>query len=145
MTTEAPRTRTAAGGHILVGAAGSVVLIGAAFVALAGLIDGGSALAGAAVGIALALVFFVFGTAAVNAVARIMPQASVLFALLTYALQVVLVAVVFIVLNSSGALDEQLDARWLGGGVILATLTWMVAQITFFRRARIPVFEAAAR
>ena len=77
-----------------------------------------------------------------------MPSATVLVALVTYALQLVVMAAVILTLVRSGLFDETLDRRWLGGGVAMATLAWMIAQIVSATKARIPVYdlpEAGAR
>ena len=72
---------------------------------------------------------FGFGTFTVNAVAELMPTASLLVALLTYTLQVVAMGLAFVALSGSGALDETIDGAWLGGTVIAGTMVWLVVQI----------------
>ncbi len=70
-----------------------------------------------------------------------MPSATVLVALVTYALQLVVLAAVALSFVRNGVFDETLDRRWFGGGVALATAAWMVAQIVAATRARIPVYD----
>ena len=47
---------------------------------------------------------------------RMAPAASMLVALMTYTLQVALVALVFVMLTSSGAVGTTLTAGWLAAG-----------------------------
>jgi ATP synthase protein I len=86
-------------------------------------------------------VFFGFGALTVNAVAAVSPAASLLVALLTYVLQVVAVGVVFLALDASGALGTTVDAGWVAGTVIAATLCWLVAQILAATRSRQPIYD----
>lgn len=111
-------------------------------VALAAVVADGSATAGAAVGGAIAVGVLAFGAFAVDAVSRLMPAASLLFAMVTYTFQVVLMALVFVALNRSGLLDEKLDRGWLGGAIIAGVLVWTVVQIRLATTARIPAFES---
>ena len=96
---------------------------------------------GALAGGSIAWCFFLFGSLVVEVAIRIAPQAAMLMALLTYTLQVLLVALVFVVLTSSGALDTALSSGWLAGGVIAATLAWTAGQLVTSVRARIPAYD----
>ena len=148
--TAADATGAAGGGGFT---AGVRTLLGATVVALGcGLVvtgvgavaGGGSAAAGAAVGTAVCVGVFAFGLFTVNAVARVLPSAAVLVALVTYTLQVLLLAVAFVVLQRTGALDGALDPRWLAGAVTAATLGWLTAHVWLALRARIPVYDLSA-
>jgi ATP synthase protein I len=92
----------------------------------------------------MVLVFFGLGAVVLDVVAGIAPALSMLVALLTYTLQVVLVGLVFVGLGRSGLLDSQLDAEWLGGTVIAGTLTWLAAQVVTTVRTRLPVYDLPA-
>ena len=70
---------------------------------------------------------------------------SLLVALLTYVLQVVLVAVVFAALDGSGALDSTVDRAWAGGAVIVATLVWLASHIISVTRSRQPLYDLPER
>ena len=70
-----------------------------------------------------------------------MPTASLLFAMLTYTFQVVAMALVFVALDESGLLDDELDSTWVGIAIILGALVWMTVQIVLATTARIPAFE----
>lgn len=96
---------------------------------------------GALAGGSIAWCFLLFGSLVVEVAIRIAPQAAMLMALLTYTLQVLLVAVVFVVLTSSGTLDTALSRGWLAGGVVAATLAWTAAQLITTVKTRIPVYD----
>lgn len=119
----------------------TTLLIGAALALAGALTVGAPAVLGAAIGTVLVCVFFGAGVFVLDVVASLAPAASLLVALLTYTLQVVLVGLVFVALSRSGLLEESVDARWLGGSVIAGTLAWLVAQVVASTRVRIPVYE----
>ena len=56
-------------------------------------------------------------------------------------LQVVAVGVVFLALDASGALGSTVDAGWVAGTVIAATLCWLVAQVVAATRSRQPLYD----
>jgi hypothetical protein len=146
MTTATRRTTGSAG--LVWGAAaaggGGVVLT------LAGAVAGGPAAAyGALVGTLLVVGILAFGAFAVNLVAGVMPEASFVVALVTYAAQMVTGLVALVLLTDSGALTDGTLARgWLGAAVVLATLAWCAGQIVALKRVRMPIYdlpEAGAR
>jgi ATP synthase protein I len=96
---------------------------------------------GALVGLLMVAGFFGMGALTMSVVARLAPGASLLVALLTYTLQVLLLGVVFVALTGSGATEERLDPRWLGGTVVAATLTWTVVLVVGEIRGRHPVYD----
>jgi ATP synthase protein I len=98
---------------------------------------------GALVGVVMVVGFFGFGTLTMSLVSRVAPAASLLVALLTYTLQVLLLGLVFVGLTSSGATDGALDPRWLGGTVVAATLAWTVWLVVREVRTRRPVYDVA--
>ena len=126
---------------------GCTLAVGLLAVTTAALTAGSAAALGALVGSALVLGFFGLGASVVNAVASVSPTASLLVALLTYALEVVALGAVFVALRRSGALAGTVDRGWLGGVVIAATLVWLVSQIFAETRSRHPIYdeEASAR
>lgn len=135
MTTD---TRT----HRVVTRAALVAAVAAAgLVLVAAFVSGRPAALGAAVGGVIAVAVFAFGSLAVEAVSRVMPAASLLFAMVTYTFQVVVMALVFVALNRSGLLEDDLDGRWLGGAIILGAFVWMAVQIRLATTARIPAYE----
>ena len=114
-------------------------------VAFAALTTGPAGVRGALIGSGMVLVFFGLGALVVNAVASVSPALSLLVALLTYLLQIVLVGLVFVALTQSGALDETVHREWLGGSVIAATLAWMAAQVISATRSRQPLYDLPDR
>lgn len=104
-------------------------------------VDGWDAVGGSAVGAVLVLVVLGFGSFTVSVVARAMPAASMLFALVTYVLQLVVLLAALVALSRSGAVGESLSRGWLGGTVIVGTLAWTAAQLWVSTKARIPAFD----
>jgi ATP synthase protein I len=75
----------------------------------------------------------------VNLVAGIAPKVSLVVALMTYTLQVLLLALALIVLARSDLAPDTVDPRWLGAAVLVGTLVWMAALIVGTLRAGVPV------
>ncbi|HXH78217.1 hypothetical protein [Nocardioides sp.] len=147
MTTESKQD-TRPGVTVLLVAAGAALVVGLTMTAVAALVSGPVAALSVAAGVGLVVSVLSFGAFSLNMVASIMPSATVLVALVTYALQLVVMAAVVLALVRSGAIEETLDRRWLGGGVAMATAAWMIAQIVSATKARIPLYdlpEAGAR
>jgi hypothetical protein len=140
MTTASPSRRTPP----LVLAAVSAGLLGVALAGAGALTQGTAAAYGALVGTLVAVGVFAFGAFAVDAVARLMPVASLLVAMVTYTFQVVVMALVFVAVNRAGLLESTLDREWLGGAIILGALTWSFVQVWATSSARIPAFEDPA-
>lgn len=141
MTTEAKQDRRDSGVAVLVGAALTTLVVGLLGILLGGLTGGRQAAYGALAGASIAFVIFSLGAFVVNAVAGLVPAAALLVALLTYTLQVLLLAFVFVALSDSGLLDETLDAHWLAGMIIAGTFVWTGAQLLLTTRRRIPAYD----
>ncbi|NPC98450.1 hypothetical protein [Nocardioides sp. zg-DK7169] len=129
------------GVRVLVWAASTTAGLGLVAGAVGGLVSGSAAALGVLVGALIAVLVFAFGSFTVNTVAGLMPAASLLFALLTYALQVLLLLVALVAIERAGLVEDTLDRVWLVGGIIGGTLVWMVAQVVWTVRARIPVYD----
>jgi ATP synthase protein I len=127
------------------GALVATALVGLAAALLAALVAGWSAALGALVATGMVCVFFAFGAMVLAVVSSLAPAASLLIALLTYTLKVVLIGLVFVVLSRSGALEETIDGQWLGGVAIVCTLVWLATQIFYSVRARQPVYDLPSR
>lgn len=140
MTTES-QLDTRTGFSPLLGALGAgavaVLVLGVA----AALVDGRAALVGAAGGGALTLAVFAAGTGVVSVVARLMPSASLLVALMTYALQLLVLALCVAAIERAGVTGEDLSRGWFAAGVIVVTLLWVVGQLVTATRQRIPVYD----
>lgn len=148
MTTETrtpgPRAQDP-GLRVLVRTAAAAAVLGGTLAVVAVLASGGAALLGVLAGLVLALAVFALGALGVYLVAGVMPSASLLFALVTYTLQVVAMLAAFALLDGSGAFGSTLDRQWFGIAVIVVTGAWLVAQIVLTTRARIPAFDVPAR
>lgn len=140
MTTESKQD-TRPGASVLLGAAAATFVTGVLMTLVAWLVSDATAVRSVVLSTLLVVVVIGFGVFVLNTVASIMPGATVLVALVTYALQLVVMAAVVLQLVRSGMMADTLDRRWFGGGVAVATLTWMVAQIVAATRARIPVYD----
>ncbi|MDQ3615795.1 MAG: hypothetical protein M3393_04060 [Actinomycetota bacterium] len=110
-------------------------------VLVSALVAGAPAALGAAIAVVMVCLFFALGAMVLDVVTTVAPAASLLVALLTYTLNVVLVGIAFISLSHSGALAGPVDAQWLGGTVIVCTLVWTLAQVVSSTRTRQPVYD----
>lgn len=130
-----------------------VLLGGAAVTTVLGLLAAGAgwllvdrpAGLGALVGTLLVVAVTGTGALLVRLVAGVRPAASLVVALLTYCLQLLLVLVAFSALEQSDLLGPTLDRQWLGGAVIGGVLVWLTSQVVLSWRARIPVYDLPAR
>lgn len=142
MTTESkPGTRT--GVSPLLGAVASGAVAVLVLVVVGALTDGRPAVVGAAVGGVLTLAVFALGIAVVGMVARLMPSASLLVALMTYALQLLVLALVVAALERADVGAETLSRGWFAAGVIVVTLLWLVGQLVAATRQRIPAYDTS--
>lgn len=129
---------------LLVAAAAGVlaVLLVAAFAAVT---DGATAAVGAMVGGGAAVVVFAVGTTTVHLVSEVLPGASLLVALLTYALQLVALMALVAALAGTEVAASDAARTWFAVALITATFAWLAAQVWQATRARIPAYEAGAR
>jgi ATP synthase protein I len=135
---QAPRVT---GMRPLLVAAAAVLVVAGLLVLAAALAHGADAAYAALVGSLVAAAVLLMGTFTVNVVAGLVPSASLLVALLTYLLQVVLMAVAFARLSDSALAEDTTSRGWLAGAVIAATAAWLVTQIWVATRARIPAYD----
>ncbi|HET6626449.1 MAG TPA: hypothetical protein VFG63_08660 [Nocardioidaceae bacterium] len=133
--------KTTTVGSVVRGALVATGAAGLAAVLLAAVVSGSAAILGAVIATLMVCFFFGLGAMVLQVVARLAPAASLLIALLTYTLKVLLIGLVFVTLNASGALDETVDPRWLGVTVIVCTMVWLVVQIVFSARVRQPLYD----
>lgn len=141
MTTAGTGSRPPRPGVHLMGPLASAGLAGILVAAVGVLVSGSPAVAGAVLGTGLVCAVFAFGGLVLGVVATVAPGASMLVALLTYTLEVVLLALVLVGLNGSGVLDGPVDRRWLAGAVIVCTLVWITAQLVSHVRTRQPLYD----
>jgi len=146
MTTESKQDTSQAhraGVSPLLGAAGAGAGAVALIVAAAAILGGSSGAIGALVGGGLTLTVFLLGIAVVGSVARLLPTASLLVALMTYTLQLLVLAVAVVALDRSGPSADELSRGWFAAAVIAVTCLWLVGQVVTTVRLRIPAFEAS--
>lgn len=125
-------------GGAAAGAAAVVVLTGSGAV-----LDGSPGAVGALVGGGLTLAVFVLGISVVSAAAKVLPAASLLVALLTYTLQLVVLLVVAAAVERAGLAGDELSRGWFAAGVIAVTLLWLAGQVVGATRQRIPAYADA--
>lgn len=140
MTTRTTKNRHVGGARVLLRSAAATAVLGAAGAVAAASTTGRPGLLGVLVGTALVLAVLGGGALAVDLVARVLPAASLLVALLTYTLQVVVMALFFVAFSRSGLLDDEVSREWLAAAVIAGTLIWVVAQVVVTTRLRIPAY-----
>jgi hypothetical protein len=121
VTPSVPGQRSAVLLTLVIGGAGALLAV------LTG--HGERQVVGALVGAATVGVFFLFGAMTTGFVAAHAPQASLLVALMTYTLQVLLLALLLAAVARTPALQEALDERWLGGAVLVGALAWTGALV----------------
>lgn len=125
----------------LVAAALGTAGVGTVLVVVAALAGGADAATGALVGSLMVVGVLAFGAFVVDLVARVAPTASLLVALVTYTLQVALMALLFLAVSRADVLDSDTERGWLGGAVIAGALVWSVVQLRASTTARVPVFD----
>jgi ATP synthase protein I len=119
--------------------------LGLLLVVVAAVVTGSAGAGGAAIGAAMVCGVFTFGGVVLGVVARVSPAASLLVALLTYALQVTAVGLVYVALRGGGLLGGQVDPRWLSAAVIACTLAWTTALVVSSTRTRQPTYDLPSR
>ncbi len=129
------------GVRTVVRSAGAALVAGL-LLALVGLLAAGSpAATGAGLGTAAVVLVLFSGSLVVLVVADLMPSASLVVALMTYTLQMALLALVLLPLSSTSWAAAHLDAPWLAAAVVATALVWTVSQVRLATRVRIPVYD----
>lgn len=144
MSTETKQDHRDPGVTVLLVAALAAVPVGALVAGIAALADGRDGALGAAVGAGMVLTVLVSGSFVVHVVSRVMPSASLLVALLTYALQIAVLGAVMLSFDRSGDLGETLHPEWLAAGLVVVTVTWVVAQIWAGSHSRVLLYDLPA-
>lgn len=140
-STESSKISRATSAGPLLGAASAAAVVGLVVAGVAALAGGTGAAGAALVGAGVTLAVLLFGSFAVDLVATVMPGASLLFALLTYALQLLLMLVALAAVDGSGAFASTAESRALGVAAIGVALAWTAAQVRLATRRRIPVYD----
>jgi ATP synthase protein I len=141
MTTAQPTPPASSGSaprraRMVLGPLSAVLLVGLVLAVAASLVAGLPAATGVVLGAGLVAAVFSSGAVVLGMVTLVAPSVSLLVALLTYTLQVVLVGVFYLALSRGGVLDATVDPRWLSAAVIAGTLAWTTTQIVVTTRSR---------
>ncbi len=144
MTTETRQDARRTGVSTLVRSSLAALAAGLAISAAGLLVDGRSGLLAGLVGTAVVVGVLFSGALVVTVVADLLPGASLMVALMTYTLQMVLLAAVLIPLSDTAWADDNLTAGWLAAAVITGALIWTAAQVLLATRVRIPVYDLPA-
>lgn len=118
-----------------------VLLITAVCALVAGLTAGAEGVLGAVVGGVVVCVFFTSSPAALGPITKISPHLSLLVAMTFFLTKVIALLALFTVLFDRDGVGSHLDAKALGGTVIVTTLAWTVFQILAARRVRVPLYD----
>jgi ATP synthase protein I len=84
---------------------------------------------------------FSFGVLTLAWVVRLLPAASLVVALVTYAAQLALVLVVVMALAEAETFAAPSVRGWLAAALVVGTTTWVVAHLWLASRQRIPVYD----
>lgn len=143
MTTESKQDPRRAA-TLLLGAVVATTLVLTVLTVAGALLATPATAVGIAVGGLAALLVLAAGTAVVHAVAGLAPAASLLVALLTYTLQLVVLALVVTALGRSGLAGDTVSREGFAVGVVAATLVWLTAQVWRATRLRLPAYDLPA-
>jgi ATP synthase protein I len=140
MTTESMQdTRRGASPLLVAGMAGALAVV--VLVVAGGVAGGAPGATGALVGGGLTLAVFALGVGMVDLAARVLPGASLMVALLTYTLQLLVLVIAVVVLDRSGLAGDEVSRGWFAAGVIAVTVLWLSGQVVAATRQRIPAFD----
>ena len=145
MTTDPRRLSMSPGTRVLVRSLGGLLAVVAALVVVAFIAAGADAAATVLTGGVVSAVVLAAGSWAVHVVATLMPTASMLVALMTYALQIALLTAFMALVSDSPEWGTEISPGWFAAAVIAAVLAWTTLQIVFATRARIPTYDLASR
>lgn len=120
---------------MVLAAAFTVVAVGVLAV-LAALVAGDRGLAGALTGGLAVLGVLLFGVLTMALVVRWAPEASLLVAMLTYVVQVVVLFALYVRYTRDDAMQDALSAGWLAASIAAATVAWVLGQLLGAWRAR---------
>jgi len=145
MTTESRRLPVSPGAVVLRRATLALVAAVAVLVLVAAVLGADGATSTVlTVGLVTAFVL-AFGSWSVHVVSALMPSASLLVALMTYLLQVVLLTAFLAVLRTSDEWGTEVRPNWLFATVATLVAVWTVAQVVLSARARIPLYDLPSR
>lgn len=106
--------------------------------------SGAPAVWGVVLGTVLTVGSLGLGSIVLAWVTEVTPAMSLVVALMTYTLQVVLLLAAYVVLQGSAAAREAVAGPWLGATVIATTVVWLALQVSGLLRSRQPYFDLPA-
>lgn len=115
--------------------------VGLVCMVVAGLIDGGEGVAGAAVGAGIVSLFFISTPLALGSPAKGRPRRSVLYLAGFLLGNALALAASMMVLFDVGGIGSHLGAGALAGSVIANTLAWTAAMVRAFTKLRQPLYD----
>ncbi len=118
----------------------TVVAVGGC-VLVSSLVAQAPGLRGALLGAVLTSGFFLSGQLVLRAMRSIAPHLLMIIALLTYALQVVVLLAVFSALHSGARWSERMSTTSLGVTILACTAAWTVSLVGVARRERVVLFD----
>ena len=139
MSTTSSALRTSGRGALVVAAVTCVLAVVAT--GLVAALVGAQQAWGVAVGSALVIGFFGLGALMLLVVLRDASGAGLATALMTYALQVLLMFLVLLGLDRAGLLGPVVDPVWLAATIAVATLCWTSLLMFTAARARVPLYD----
>ena len=115
--------------------------VGVVVAVAATVIWGLAGLWGALAGALLVTAFFGSGQLILRAFKNIEPVLLMALALMTYALQVVVLIALYAVFANSDVSEDQFSTKAFGLAVLASTVVWIVALIRVAKRERIPLYD----
>lgn len=117
-----------------------VVLAGLLAVA-GGLATGGSGVLGAVVGAGVTVVSLLAGQAVLRAVKDALPVLVMVVALMTYAVQVILLLALYAAFARNPSWDGSVSTAWIGIGALVTTVVCSALIIRLAKHERRPLYE----
>lgn len=118
----------------------TVVVVGGC-VLVSSLVAQAPGLRGALLGASLTSGFFLSGQLVLSAVRSIAPHLLMIIALLTYALQVVVLLAVFSAFHSGARWSEHTSTTSLGVTILVCTAAWTVSLVGVARQERVVLYD----
>lgn len=139
MPTSSSALRASGRGVLLVAAATG--LLAALVTVVVALLVGSPEAWGVGVGAAMVIGFFGLGALMMTLVLSDTSGAGLATALMTYALQVLLLFLALLGLDRAGLLGSLIDPVWLALSIAIATLCWTSLLMFTAARARVPLYD----
>lgn len=120
---------------MVLGAALAIAAVGLLAV-VAALAAGERALVGALVGGLAVVGVLLFGVLTLALVVRVIPESSLLVAMLIYVAQVTVLFALYVRYEKDAVFRDAASAPWIAGGIAAGTIAWVLGQVLGGWRAR---------